>query len=121
LRRRSAESSPLLVVLSIFFVILLQKSSRKNENISPFLPGGGVFSNFIIFMYKKNIAVYNNKKEETNERAVLCARVCVSLSLSLFFLCAQYVYKSGNAKKNGAQRKKRSKKKSQTRGVRRKA
>jgi len=94
---------------------LLQKSSRKNENISPFLPGGGSFPIFIIFMYKKNIAVYNNKKKKKQTRE-LCVRARVCLSVSVLFMCAQYGYKSGNAKKNGAGREKKKIKKKRAGG-----
>ena len=63
-------------------------------------------------MYKKNIAVYNNKKKKKQTRE-LCVRARVCLSVSVLFMCAQYGYKSGNAKKMEQQRKKRSKKKEQ--------
>jgi len=45
-------------------------------------------------MYKKNIAVYNEKKKQTRE---LCVRACVCLSVSLSVpLRAQYVQKPEN-------------------------
>ena len=70
-------------------------------------------------MYKKNIAVYNNKKKKQTRELCVRARVCVSLSLSLsvLFMCAQYVYKSGNAKKMERREKKDQKKKEEVTAV----
>jgi hypothetical protein len=105
------------VVLSIFFVILLQKSSRKNENISPFLPGrGGLFQFYYFYVQKEYRCLQRQQEEEeTNERAVLCARVCVSLSL--FFLCVRNMYtKAETQKKMERREKKDQKKRAKTRG-----